>query len=118
MKINTLLITTILCTSALFGCNTEMFTKEDITTQTTKTATSKTVTKNTSGVNARAAASGFVEHVNYARVALKMKDIDLAENHIDQASNMISLIKGTSVQERSITGVSSGRNRLSVRKRI
>ena len=105
MKTKTLLITTILCTSLMFGCNAPLFRENNITEETAKTSSnSQSFNK-----DARKAATSFVEHVNYARVALAMKNVELAKQHIKQAGEMITLIKRTSVQEKSISGVQSGR---------
>jgi hypothetical protein len=57
----------------------------------------------------RVAATGFVEHVNYARVALAMKHIDLAKRHITQARNMATLIKGVDAERRRVAEVESCR---------
>jgi hypothetical protein len=55
------------------------------------------------------AATSFVEHINYARVALAMKNSDLAKQHITQARNMMEIIKAATVEQRIITKVESGR---------
>ena len=55
------------------------------------------------------AAERFVQHVNYARVALAMKNGSLAKEHIIQAGRMVRLLKAVTPQKRQVTAVESGR---------
>lgn len=57
----------------------------------------------------RMAAERFVQHVNYARVALAMKNPGLAKNHIAQADSMLGALKQANTEERRISRVESGR---------
>lgn len=106
MKTRTLLITTILSTTLALGV-TNAYAADNITTGTVKTATTP-ITK-TEMADPRVAATSFVEHVNFARVALAMKNTDLAKQHITQARNMVTVIKSATVEQRVITQVESGR---------
>jgi hypothetical protein len=107
MKTTTLLITTILSTSYVLGFSPPTQAADNIAAGTVKTATAP-ITK-AEATDPRVAATGFVEHVNYARVALAMKNVELARQHITQARNMMVLIKGAAVEQRRITYVESGR---------
>ncbi len=107
MKTRTLLITTILSTGLVFSYTFPSYAADNITTGTMKTATSP-ISKEAMA-DPRIAAGSFVEHVNYARVALAMKNIDLAKQHITQARNMVSLIKGATTEQRRVAKVESGR---------
>jgi hypothetical protein len=80
---------------------------ESITTDTIKTASSPITKAEMS--DPRVAATSFVEHVNFARVALAMKNSQLAKQHITQARNMVTVIKSAAVEQRVITEVESGR---------
>lgn len=100
----TLIMTTILSTGMMLSSS---YAADNITTSTVKTAEvplSKEVM-----ADPRIAAGSFVEHVNYARVALAMKNTDLAKQHIIQANNMMTLIKGATTEQRRVTAVESGR---------
>ncbi len=106
MKTRNLLITTILSTTLALSI-TNSYAADSITTGTVKTATSP-ITK-AEMADPRVAATSFVEHVNFARVALAMKNTDLAKQHITQARNMVTVIKSATVEQRVITQVESGR---------
>lgn len=80
---------------------------DNITTDTVNTATVP-ISKEAM-LDPRLAASGFVEHVNYARVALAMKNIELGKQHITQARNLVTMIKTATAEQRRITDVESGR---------
>ena len=105
MNIRTLMLTTIISTGLLIAS--ESFAADNITTGTVKTATSP-ISKEAMA-DSKVAARSFVEHINYARVALAMKNTDLAKQHITQARNMATLIKGATIEEKRITDVESGR---------
>ena len=105
MNIRTLMITTIISTGLLI--TSETFAADNITTGTVNTASSP-ISKEAI-VDSKVAARSFVEHINYARVALAMKNTDLAKQHITQARNMVTLIKGMTTEEKRITEVESGR---------
>jgi hypothetical protein len=99
-------MTTILSTTLVFGLA-NAYAADSITTGTVKTAASP-ITK-AEMTDPRVAATGFVEHVNFARVALAMKNTDLARQHITQARNMVAVIKSAAADQRVITEVESGR---------
>lgn len=107
MKTRTLLITTILSTGLVLGNTLPSYAADTITTGTVKTASSP-ISK-AEMTDPRVAATSFVEHVNYARVALAMKNTDLAKQHITQARNMVTVIQSATVEQRRITEVESGR---------
>ncbi|MFZ4125142.1 MAG: YfdX family protein [Rickettsiales bacterium] len=106
MKNRNLLLSTILSTTIALGM-TASYAADSITTGTIKTAASP-ITK-AEMADPRVAATGFVEHVNFARVALAMKNADLAKQHITQARNMVTVIKSSAVEQRVVTNVESGR---------
>ncbi|MBL0319285.1 MAG: YfdX family protein [Alphaproteobacteria bacterium] len=106
MKTHPLLITTILSTSLILSAAASSL-AADITTGTVGTAT-KPISNETIS-NPRIAASSFVEHINYARVALAMKNTDLARQHLVQAHNLITVIKHSTIEHRRVTQVESGR---------
>jgi hypothetical protein len=106
MKTRTLLISTILSTTFMLGMGAS-YAAESITTDTIKTASSPITKAEMS--DPRVAATSFVEHVNFARVALAMKNSQLAKQHITQARNMVTVIKSAAVEQRVITEVESGR---------
>lgn len=80
---------------------------DDITTSTRKTADDP-ITKE-EVVDPRVAAQSLLEHVNYARVAMALKDSELAKKHITQAQNMVTLITGATAEKQRITEIESGR---------
>lgn len=82
-------------------------TADTITTGTIKTAA--TPIQSQAVVNPQVAAASFVEHVNFARVALAMKNTKLATQHITQAHNMALLVQGAELTQRRVTAVESGR---------
>jgi YfdX protein len=104
MKIRHLIITTILTNMIAFGA---IAADDTITIDTMKTATSPVTKQEMS--DQRVAAAGFVEHVNYARVALAMKNSTLAKQHITQARNMTKAIMEANANSRTIREVQSGR---------
>lgn len=106
MKTRNLLITTILSTTLALGF-TASYAADSITTGTVKEATAPIT--NAEMADPRVAAAGFVEHVNFARVALAMKNTELAKEHITQARNMAVMIKGTATEPRLIPEIESGR---------
>ena len=80
----------------------------DTITADTMTTAAASVSTNTLS-DPRAAATGFVEHINDARVALAMKNSELAKQHMTQARAMVVLIKNATADQRRITEVQSGR---------
>ncbi len=80
---------------------------ESITTSTARTGddpmSRQTIT------DPRAAAESFVAHVNYARVALAMKDGVLARQHIMQARNMSAVLANASIEQKRVAHVRAGR---------
>jgi len=107
MNTRKLLMTTILSTGLMLGLAPFALAADNITTDTMKSA-GDPITK-AEVVDPRVAAASFVEHVNYARVALAMKKVDVAGQHIAAARNMITLIKGATAEKLRITEVESGR---------
>ena len=83
------------------------YASETITAETITTAAAEIGTD--AATDPRMAAAGFVEHVNDARVALAMKNPELAKQHITQARNMVALIKNVTADRRRVTEVQSGR---------
>ena len=59
--------------------------------------------------DARVAAQRFVEHVNYARVALGMKDAATARQHVVSAQNMLNVLEANTAENRKVSRVESGR---------
>lgn len=106
MKTRNLLMTTILSTTLALGVS-NAYAADSITSETVKTAVRPI--SNSEMADPRVAATSFVEHVNFARVALAMKNTDLAKQHITQARNMVTAIKSATVEQRVITEVESGR---------
>jgi hypothetical protein len=109
MKTNILLMTTILGAGLLINGGVIAQTKstDNITTKTVTTATKPITNEEIS--DPTKAAESFVEHVNYARVALAMKNTDLAKQHISKARDMITVIKNVPPEKRVINDVETGR---------
>ena len=111
MKTRILLMTTILTTTLVLGMTAsyaaDTITTDTITTGTVKTAESPISREEMSDLSV--AAASFVEHVNFARVALAMKNIELAKQHLIQARNMIRVINSATMEQSVITEVESGR---------
>jgi len=107
MNLRSLLMTTILSTSVLVSFTPASFAADNITTGTVKTATSP-IAKATL-TNPSLAATSFIEHVNFARVALAMRNVELAKQHIDKARSMENIIKSASSEARHIERIESGR---------
>jgi YfdX protein len=106
MKTRTLLMTTMLSTTLALGMP-AAYAADSITTGTVKTAANP-ISK-AELADPRIAATGFIEHVNFARVALAMKNTALARQHIAQARSMVTVMKSASLEQRVITEVESGR---------
>jgi hypothetical protein len=106
MKTRIFLLTTALGASFAFNAPV-VLAAETITTGTVLTATKPAT--NAQKTNPRIAAASFVEHVNFARVALAMKNKNLAKQHITQARDMIALIKTATTEKQIISRVESGR---------
>ncbi len=104
MKTKIFIMSSAISTSLMFS---QAYAADNITTSTVNTAT--TPISKEALADPRVAASSFVEHVNYARVALAMKNSDLASQHITQARNMVAVIKSVTAEQRRITAVESGR---------
>ncbi len=98
----TLLLTTtfVLGVAPAYAANT-------ITTDTVNTAAAPMSVQQMS--DPRVAATSFIEHVNFARVALAMKNTYLAKQHLTQARNMVSVIKNATSEQRVMSAVESGR---------
>jgi len=89
MSTQRLLMTTLLSTGFLFGNIGASQAADTITTNTVVTSTAPI--SNEAIADPRIAAERFVAHVNYARVALAMKNAELAQQHITQARNCAEL---------------------------
>lgn len=100
-------MTTVLSTGLVLGLAPFALAADNITTDTMKSAGDPITSAEV--VDPRVAAASFVEHVNYARVALAMKQVDVAGQHIASARNMVTLIKGATAEKLRITEVESGR---------
>lgn len=103
MKIKTLLITSMLSSAIILPA----YAADSITAATIKQA--NLPISNAEIADPRVGASAFIEHVNYARVALAMKNTDLAKQHIIEARNVAAFIKDTPTEKLRITEVQSGR---------
>jgi hypothetical protein len=85
---------------------------EDQSTNTTTNTTTTNTQNETAAatqVDVRAPAQRFIQDVNYARVALAMKDPAQAKDYINQARNQLTTLKNVSVDERQVSRVQSGR---------
>lgn len=107
MKKRTLLLATVLSTGFAFHYATPAYAVDSITTKTVNEAV-KPIT-DTEMADPRVAAGSFVEHVNFARISLAMKNTDLAKQHISQARSMVALIKRATTEQRLVSRVESGR---------
>lgn len=106
MKASTLLTTTILSTGFMLS-PVPFAHAADITTRTVATATKPISAE--AMADPRVAATSFVEHINYARVALAMKNPTLASQHIMQARNMETIIKSATTEQQRVNEVEFGR---------
>ncbi len=107
MNIRTYLLATCAGTALALSSIAVSYTAETITTEAMKAPTSvsgKEATK-----DPRVAATSFVEHLNYARVALAMKNASVAKQHIADARTMATLIKEATMDQRLVTDVQTGR---------
>jgi hypothetical protein len=59
-------------------------------------------------MDATTAAENFVSHINYARVAIAMKNPALAKQHIMIAKDLLAFLQSTTIQERRIPRVEAG----------
>lgn len=107
MKTRTLLITTILSTAIAFNGIDVVYAADRVTVSTVNDI-SQTVTK-AEVDNPRIAATSFVEHINLARIALAMNNVNLAKQNINYARNMVKVIKSATAEQRKVTEVESGR---------
>lgn len=107
MKTRTLLITTMLSTGFFFGYLPYANAADTIVGKTVTTSDAPITSEVVS--DPRVAAQNFVAHVNYARVALAMKNADLALQHISQARTMVVLITSATTDQRRIQNVTAGR---------
>lgn len=73
------------------------------------TAVSNAPTAAETVTDPRIAAQGFIAHVNYARVALAMKNADLARQHIAHARTMSAIVTDAVTEQRHVTHVEAGR---------
>jgi hypothetical protein len=102
-----LFMSTILSTGMLLYTPVSSFAADTITKGAATTATTPISTAEVN--DPRVAASSFVEHINFARVALAMKNTDLAKQHLIQARNMVSVIQNSTVEQQRVTRLESGR---------
>jgi hypothetical protein len=107
MKKRTLLITTLLSSSFMLAQTPYAVATNSITTNTVVRANEPISSEAAS--DPRVAAQNFVAHVNYARVALAMKNAELAQQHISQARNMVVLITSATTEQRRVQNVTAGR---------
>ena len=107
MKTRTLLITTMLSTGFFLGYLPHVDAADTIVGKTVATSNAPITSEVVS--DPRVAAQNFVAHVNYARVALAMKNADLALQHIGQARSMVVLITSATTDQRRIQNVTAGR---------
>ncbi len=107
MKTRTLLITTMLGTGFMLAQPPAVNAANTIIGKTM--TTSDAPISNESISDPRVAAQNFVAHVNYARVALAMKNAELAQQHIGQARNMVVLITSATTDQRRVQNVTAGR---------
>jgi hypothetical protein len=108
MKNRTLLITTILSAAIIFNGTDVVYAADRVTVSTMNDVAQNTVTK-AEVDNPRTAATSFIEHVNFARIALAMNNINLARQNINYARNMVKVIKSATSEQRKVTEVESGR---------
>lgn len=101
-----ILTTTILTGSLAFGGMAYAESNAAITSETVQTAARDT---GRAIKDPRLAAERFIEHVNYARVAIALKDSAMAKQHIAEAREMVAVLKNIKVEERRITKIQSGR---------
>lgn len=107
MKTRTLLMTTMLGTGFMLA---QMSYANAANTITTNTVVKANVPISSAAISdPRIAAQNFVAHVNYARVALAMKNADLAQQHIEQARTMVVLITSATTDQRRVQNVTAGR---------
>lgn len=57
----------------------------------------------------RIAAERLLQHVNYARISLAMKNLSQAKSHINEARSLVAVLKNASAEDRKVTRVESGR---------
>ncbi len=107
MKRQKILLATFLNTAMCFGVTGAVYAADDITTNTINTAQESD--SQMARDNPRVAAQNFVAHVNYARVALSMKNGELAMQHIRHARNMVAIILNAKTEQRTILNVEAGR---------
>jgi len=107
MKTRTLLLTTMLSTGLILAQVPYAVAANTITSNTVAKANAPI--SRDAVTDPRVAAQNFVAHVNYARVALAMKDADLAKQHISQARNMVILITNATTEKRLVQNVTAGR---------
>ncbi len=107
MKTGKFLITTILSTGLLLNLGFSSYAADSIVKSTVNTVGEPI--KQEELRDPRIAATSFIEHVNFARVALAMKNADLANRHIAQAESLVAVIKNSTAEQRKITEVETGR---------
>ncbi len=101
------LMTTIVSTGLLLQTSATAFAADSITTGAAKTGTASMIQKPIT--DPRIAAGSFVEHINFARVALAMKNTDTARQHITEARTMMTMIQNATVEQQRVTRLESGR---------
>lgn len=106
MNTRTIFLSTLLSSALTLGIA-DAYAAETITSGTVNTANSPIT--DAERTDPRVAATSFVEHVNFARVALAMKNTVLAKQHIAQARSMVTVMEQATANQRVITQVGSGR---------
>jgi len=107
MKHRTLLITTILSATLVLSIAACSNQSDSMTSQNAMTVGHPAA--ETSGENARDVAEDFVGHINYARIALAKNKGDRAERHVAEARNLLAQLQNTTVEERHVERIESGR---------
>lgn len=98
-----------LSASVMFVGASVAYSAEDDSITTSTVTTAEAPISKIEAENPRIAAGSFVEHVNYARVSLAMKNVELAKQHITQARNMVTLITGSPAEKRLVKDIETGR---------
>lgn len=109
MKISALLLTTALTVSVAMpaALAADDAPKAPITTQ-TATEIAPAVDASSAAQDLRLAGISFIQHVNYARVALAMNNVQLGKQHIVDAQKLLGTIHGANPDTLRMTGVAAG----------
>ena len=107
MKTRTLFITTILSAGLVLSIAACSNNADTITGHNAVTVNHPAA--DTAGENARDVAEDFVGHINYARIALAKNKGNRAEQHVAEARNLLAQLQNTTVEERRVERIESGR---------